>query len=538
MFRIVSLSIVLTLIVVLGITFFKVVAPFLLPLFLAGVVAILTQPLFNYFVKRTNGRVRVASGLATATIVLALLVPISVGTAIASAQLYVFANDVASSASWEDVFGTVRQGADSHTDRLAEWAANVLNKVRGIEGLEPNPAEVRIDTETVEPEESQGTTGTAPTAPETPGEGETPQDIPDDLPPAEPNEFHGGTASIPSSAHDVEYTTVTLPAQPDTPIQVTAAERDAVYDISTALRTGQPVTAGHLKSLVKAKVNAFVIDVGDRSLGLFTGVLFSVISAVVALFIFTVALYYFFADGTALLAATENLIPVHVEYQREMLQQFARVVRAVVTATFLASVGQAVATTFALGLCGFDHLITLFVLCFLSSLIPMLGTWLIWGPCVVLLALGGHWVSATFLAIYGIAVVGMLDNVIRTYVLNSDTKLHPLLALISVLGGLQVMGLWGVFIGPIVASCLHALVKIFNHELTVLSKSRFGDQAKAAAGALLAPTSASSGEVRVLAAEAGPADGHPPIDAPPSGNGGAPANTLPQTTGKAGKKRR
>ena len=90
--------------------------------------------------------------------------------------------------------------------------------------------------------------------------------------------------------------------------------------------------------------------------------------------------------------------------------------------------------------------------------------WLMWN---------GHWIQASLLSVYGIAVVGMLDNAVRTYILNTDAKLHPLLALISVLGGLQAMGLWGMFIGPIIASCLHALVKIFNHELTVLSKEKF-----------------------------------------------------------------
>ena len=57
MARLISLSVLLTLIVVLGITFFRVIAPFLLPLFLAGVVAVLSQPLFLYFVRRTNGRI-------------------------------------------------------------------------------------------------------------------------------------------------------------------------------------------------------------------------------------------------------------------------------------------------------------------------------------------------------------------------------------------------------------------------------------------------------------------------------------------------
>src|SRR5581483_4607294 len=62
-------------------------------------------------------------------------------------------------------------------------------------------------------------------------------------------------------------------------------------------------------------------------------------------------------------------------------------------------------------------------------------------------------------------VVGLLDNVVRTYVLNSDAELHPLLAFISVIGALQVLGLWGIFIGPIVACCLTALVKIIRQEL-------------------------------------------------------------------------
>ena len=65
-------------------------------------------------------------------------------------------------------------------------------------------------------------------------------------------------------------------------------------------------------------------------------------------------------------------------------------------------------------------------------------------------------------------MIGTLDNIVRAYVLQSDTKLHPLLAFVSVLGGLQVMGLWGVFIGPVVACCLHVLIEIFNQEVQAM----------------------------------------------------------------------
>ena len=65
-----------------------------------------------------------------------------------------------------------------------------------------------------------------------------------------------------------------------------------------------------------------------------------------------IALYYFFADGPALLRAGEGLIPVHAIYQRQLLRQFEKVIRAVVLATFLAALGQGLATALALTFVG------------------------------------------------------------------------------------------------------------------------------------------------------------------------------------------
>ncbi len=151
-------------------------------------------------------------------------------------------------------------------------------------------------------------------------------------------------------------------------------------------------------------------------------------------------------------------------------------VRAVVLATFLAAMGQGLTTAVALYIVGFDHFILFLILATITSLVPLAGSWLVWVPCASWLMYQGHWGSAIFLIAIGTLVVGTMDNVIRTYVLQSDAKLHPLLAFVSVLGGLQMMGLWGVFIGPIVASCLHALVQIFNAELKAFSQEKFQNQ--------------------------------------------------------------
>lgn len=194
----------------------------------------------------------------------------------------------------------------------------------------------------------------------------------------------------------------------------------------------------------------------------------AVVSLTIALGMFLVALYYFLADGPQLLLAVERLLPVQVEYQRQLWGEFTKATRAIVVATFLAAFAQGIATALALQWLGFGHFLVFFFLASITALIPIAGTWMVWGPCAILLAVQGQWFSAVGLTIWGMVVVGLIDNVVRTYILHTDAELHPLLAFVSVLGALQVLGLWGVFIGPIVACCLSGLVRILRQELNEL----------------------------------------------------------------------
>ncbi len=371
MARIVSLTVLTTLMVFLGITFFQVIAPFLLPLFLAGVTAVLCQPIYRYFKRKMITHPRVAAALTTLAVLSIVLVPLSVGTFVGSLELYTLAQRTIGGSAWHGNVKSLRERFD-----IDGFAERIKPHIEPYIGREIRPEEVE-----------------------------------------------------------------------------------------------------ELQSQVETNVRNGLTALAQRSLGLAAGalgVLGNVVSGIIGLLMFAIALYYFLADGPVLLAATEKLIPVHVEYQRQLLTQFDKVVRAVVMATFVAAVSQGLATAAALFVCDFRHFFIIFIIATLASLIPLAGTWLVWGPCAVWLYLDGHGVQATFLTLFGIFVVGTLDNVIRTVLLQSDTKLHPLLAFVSVLGGLQVMGLWGVFIGPTVACCLHALVKIFNTELKEFSKERFG----------------------------------------------------------------
>ncbi|MFN0051648.1 MAG: AI-2E family transporter [Planctomycetales bacterium] len=360
--RLVSLLLMGTLIVVLGLTFFQVLAPFLMPLFLAGILAMMCQPIYRRILGWTKNRVSLAAGLTTLLILALLLVPTILGTMSAADQLDKLAQKKFGGRDLKVLMSSLRTNPTIQMmiHRYGQWTGN------------------QVEFDSIEEE-------------------------------------------------------------------VDAWMRET----SAALSKKTLGLAGSTLSLV------------GRAVGLVVGAM-----------TFVIAFYYFLFDGPALIEATISLIPVHRDYQRQLIGQFDQAVRAVVSATFAAALGQGIATGIGMQIAGFHHFFIVTILATLTALVPVLGTWLVWGPYAWWLAYNDQWAAAIMLTLYGVVFVGLLDNMIRTYVLHSNVKLHPLLAFVSVLGGIQVLGLWGVFIGPIVASCLHALVRIFNTELQAFSLER------------------------------------------------------------------
>lgn len=370
MTRVISLSVLLAMILVLGSMLFQVVAPFLLPLFLAAVIAVICQPLNNYFLHRTKNRRAVSAGLTTTTFVAILLVPLTVGTVICALELY--ASDAL--LQTKDKLVQSNKGGDWRNGLDQLWNRAILPTVERYK-----------------------------------------QYMPTELSEEQLNNL-----------------------------------KNQFFD--------------HLKTLAGY--------VASRTLMIASSTVETFFSFLLAAGIFITALYYFLADGIAIRTAAEEMIPLPVDYQRRLQNRFATVVRAVVTATFLAAFCQGFATALAILMCGIGYFWIFLAIATVSSLIPMIGAWIVWGPCVAWLAIQGHWTAAVMLMLWGAVVVSMLDNIVKMYVLQSDADLHPLLAFISVIGALQVLGLWGIFIGPIVASCLFALIQIFNEELKSMTRDR------------------------------------------------------------------
>jgi predicted PurR-regulated permease PerM len=96
------------------------------------------------------------------------------------------------------------------------------------------------------------------------------------------------------------------------------------------------------------------------------------------------------------------------------------------------------------------------VMAFLS-LLPAVGSGLVWFPAAVyLLATGATWQGVVLIA-YGVLVIGLVDNLLRPILIGKDTKLPDYVVLLSTLGGLAVFGLNGFVIGPAIAAMFMAV---------------------------------------------------------------------------------
>jgi len=183
-----------------------------------------------------------------------------------------------------------------------------------------------------------------------------------------------------------------------------------------------------------------------------------------------VSLFYFFADGGRMIDGVTRLMPLDRRYQWQLLAEFEEVSRAVVSSILLAAVVQAALAGLGFYVAGLGKVFLLTLLTFFGALVPIAGAAIVWGAAsLYLLFFEKDTWSAAGLALWGFCVVSTVDNIIKPLVLHGQSKLHPLLALLSVLGGVGALGPIGIFVGPIAVAFLQAALTMLQAEIGRLS---------------------------------------------------------------------
>ncbi len=192
----------------------------------------------------------------------------------------------------------------------------------------------------------------------------------------------------------------------------------------------------------------------------------------IGLLVMILAVYYFFADGSVMVQAILRLTPLERHRTQELLDQFDSITRAVVAAMLLAAFSQAVLAGIGFYVAGVGSVFLLSVLTMLLALVPFVGSAIVWGPvCFWLYAVQGRTTAALCLLTYCLVIVSVIDNVVKPAVLHGRSNIHPLLALLSVLGGIQALGPIGIFVGPMAVAFLQTLLNMVHTELDNMTRS-------------------------------------------------------------------
>lgn len=192
------------------------------------------------------------------------------------------------------------------------------------------------------------------------------------------------------------------------------------------------------------------------------GFLGGLASFVVQMFFVIFTMYYFFRDGENISRTIRDALPLDREQADSIMSRTREVIDASVYGVISIAIIQGTLGGLAFWVLGLPSAIIWGVVMTFLSMVPMLGAFLVWVPAAIYLALTGHWVKALLLALWGTLVIGMVDNFLRPKLVGSRTRLHELVIFFAVLGGLNVFGVLGVVLGPVVAAVTLALVDVYR----------------------------------------------------------------------------
>ncbi len=184
-------------------------------------------------------------------------------------------------------------------------------------------------------------------------------------------------------------------------------------------------------------------------------------------FIMLLVLFFLFKDGERWMDSLYELIPMEESHKRKILTRLDQTVRAVVKGMLVTAMVQGVLAGLVYLILSVPFPMVLTALTIVLAPIPFGGTALIWGPVTLYLLWIGSMGKALVMLAWGIGVVSTVDQFLRPWLIGQDVQIPVLLLVLSVLGGLGLYGLLGLFVGPIIISLFMTAIQIYREEYFV-----------------------------------------------------------------------
>ena len=188
------------------------------------------------------------------------------------------------------------------------------------------------------------------------------------------------------------------------------------------------------------------------------------LNAVVGLAVMLFLLFFFLRDGDQMVASVVRLIPMATDRRAQLVEYVAAVTRAVVFGSLLTALVQGLLVGAGFALVGLPSPVVFGAVAAVASLVPFVGTALVWVPAAGVLFLQGRWVAALVLTAWSVAVVSTADNVVRPLFISGRAQISTLPVFLGLMGGISAFGPIGLVVGPVVVALTLALLRFAEEE--------------------------------------------------------------------------
>ena len=178
----------------------------------------------------------------------------------------------------------------------------------------------------------------------------------------------------------------------------------------------------------------------------------NIINFFISLFIFIYLTFFFLRDGEKILQTCMDSFPMNNDDEIYLLNEFRKTTRATIKGTVTVALAQGFLGYLTLLLLGIEGALIWGAVMALLSIVPAVGTIIVWLPIALVLFANGAIMDAILLIFSGIFIIGMIDNILRPILISKETKIPDYLILLTTIGGISIFGITGFILGPIIAS--------------------------------------------------------------------------------------
>ena len=190
----------------------------------------------------------------------------------------------------------------------------------------------------------------------------------------------------------------------------------------------------------------------------------SAFRGIMLFFVYLFTMYYLFKDGPSFLNTLRDMIPMKGEHTDLLVSKFKSITLATVKGTLVIGAIQGTLAGVMLWVFGVGSPVLWGVIMTVLSIIPVVGSGLVWGPAAVVRIVTGHVAAGIAILVLGILIISNIDNILRPRLVGREVTMHPLLVFFGMIGGIALFGISGFLIGPIVAALFVSVWDIYGAE--------------------------------------------------------------------------